>query len=106
MNNEPPLARFGVLADVQYADVDDLEQYGRVRYYRNSRSLLRSAVNDWKKQNTEFILDLGDLVDAVKSKSYHSDLELVLHEMSLLFDEKSTSQPHTWVIIFSNVNET
>ena len=76
-----PLVTFGILADVQYANVDDLEQYGRIRYYRNSLNLLRSAISDWKsfKRTTneiKFVLDLGDLVDAVKSKVYFDELNL------------------------------
>ena len=92
-----PLVRFGILADVQYANIDDLKQYGRIRYYRNSLNLLRSTIEHWKKLNNttnkiKFILDLGDLVDAVNSKSYFEDLELILSEMEFLFDTNKTEK--------------
>jgi len=58
---------FGIIADVQYADVDDGTDYAKTRnrYYRNSLNLLKNAVNDWKSstESIAFILQLGDLID-------------------------------------------
>ena len=67
--NDKPIVRFGIIADVQYANTDDLLRYGRMRYYRNSLNLLRNAIKDWKESEKteskiEFILEVGDLADS------------------------------------------
>jgi manganese-dependent ADP-ribose/CDP-alcohol diphosphatase len=101
-DEKEPLVTFGILADVQYANVDDLEQYGRIRYYRNSLNLLRSAISDWKSlkrtsNEIKFVLDLGDLVDAVKSKAYFDELNLILNEIDTLFDTNTLNNVlHVW----------
>jgi hypothetical protein len=100
--DENPLVTFGIFADVQYANVDDLEQYGRIRYYRNSLNLLKSAIKDWKQlkhtpNEIKFVLDLGDLVDAIKSKTYINDLEFILNEIDDLFDvDRLDNVLHVW----------
>ena len=38
---------FGVLTDVQYADIDDCLFESKNRYYRNSLILVSAAVADW-----------------------------------------------------------
>ena len=45
-----PVAIFGVITDIQYANVDDGISYDgkRVRYYRNSLNLVHEAVNNWQ----------------------------------------------------------
>lgn len=66
-SNNVPLISFGIIADVQYANIDDIFRYGRMRYHRNSLNQLRNAVNDWKVRKNEheikFVLQLGDLVE-------------------------------------------
>lgn len=58
------IACFGILADVQYADIDDVIKYGRHRYYRGSIKNLQNALEKWKtEQKFSFILQLGDLID-------------------------------------------
>ncbi|KAK7490862.1 hypothetical protein BaRGS_00017918 [Batillaria attramentaria] len=58
---------FGLIADVQYADIEDGMNYAqtRKRYYRASLDLLQRAVTDWKTShpNIAFVLQLGDLID-------------------------------------------
>ncbi|KAF4733826.1 hypothetical protein FOZ63_004210, partial [Perkinsus olseni] len=62
------LFRFGVIADVQYADVDDTFNYTRTkkRCYRRSAQVLRNAINWWNSLQCpplSFVVNLGDLVD-------------------------------------------
>ena len=95
--NDVPLVKFGILADIQYANVEDLEKYGRFRYYRNSLNLLRSAIKDWQQLKStsdeiNFILDLGDLVDSIQSGTYLEDMNLILNEIDLLFDNKKVDR--------------
>ncbi|MDR6785529.1 manganese-dependent ADP-ribose/CDP-alcohol diphosphatase [Pedobacter africanus] len=54
-----PIIRIGLIADIQYADV---ESRG-TRYYRNSLKKLRECVNDLNKQKVQFSLNLGDVID-------------------------------------------
>lgn len=86
--NKPSIV-FGVLADVQYADVDDVLQYGRMRFYRNSLKLLRKTLHNWKQYESEnntklkFILQLGDLIDGFRAKQINKTdecLNQVLNE--------------------------
>jgi manganese-dependent ADP-ribose/CDP-alcohol diphosphatase len=98
--DKKPIVSFGMVADVQYAsDVDDLEQYGRMRYYKNSLNLLKSAITDWKnfentKNEVKFLLDLGDIADSFKGNKYIEDLNKVLDEMETLFRPESIF--HVW----------
>ncbi|KAF4710744.1 hypothetical protein FOZ63_011194 [Perkinsus olseni] len=62
------LFRFGVIADVQYADVDDTSNYTRTkqRCYRRSAQVLRNAITWWNSLQcppVNFVVNLGDLVD-------------------------------------------
>lgn len=54
---------FGVIADVQYADQDDLGQ----RRYRASLGKLQACAADLKAQHLDFAIQLGDLVDGGRS---------------------------------------
>ena len=57
----------GIIADVQYADVDDGHNYSRTkgRYYRNSVNLLTEAIKCWNNMSAKpsFMFQLGDLID-------------------------------------------
>ena len=89
---EEPLCIFGVLADSQYADIDNCLVYGRTRYYRESLQLVQNAINDWKileaKTNTKlkFILQLGDIIEGFRShKEKREDhIKTVLNELTKL----------------------
>lgn len=82
-----PLFTFGVIADVQYADIDDGYNFQRTnrRYYRNSLELLRNALDSWSKAAVKpgFILQLGDLIDGKNEPLAASDraLQAVLEEL-------------------------
>lgn len=93
-----PLFTFGVIADIQYADIDDGYNYLRThrRYYRNSIELLRNALDNWSKAAVKpgFILQLGDLIDGYNKPLVASDraLETVLKELG----SGSADVHHVW----------
>ena len=66
-----PLLKFGVISDVQFADVDDgLNYHGtRRRRYRQSLETLSVAREAWEKEGVDFAVALGDLVDGKASRS-------------------------------------
>ena len=93
--SQRPLSTFGLLTDVQYANIDDGFNYDqtKVRYYRNSLMLTREAIRNWRKyeqetQNRiEFVLQLGDLIDG-KCKAMSDSLPALdkcLNELDSLF---------------------
>jgi manganese-dependent ADP-ribose/CDP-alcohol diphosphatase len=53
------LFSFGIIADVQYCNCDP----EGTRYYRNSTSKLREALNEFKSDSVQFVVNLGDLID-------------------------------------------
>ncbi|KAK8511667.1 hypothetical protein V6N13_029269 [Hibiscus sabdariffa] len=60
-----PIFSFGVIADVQYADVPDGHSFlGVPRYYRHSILVLQRAVQSWNNhKNLSFVINFGDIVD-------------------------------------------
>jgi len=64
-----PMISFGVIADCQFADADDLDMISsdqRHRHhsrYRTSIVRLRSAVETFNLHDLDFIVHLGDLID-------------------------------------------
>ncbi|KAK3132643.1 hypothetical protein QOZ80_6AG0525580 [Eleusine coracana subsp. coracana] len=68
-NKAAPFFSFGVIADVQYADIPDGRSfYGVPRYYRHSLAVLRRAVTSWNNTQTQpggvsFCINFGDIVD-------------------------------------------
>ncbi len=69
---QPPSCCFGIIADVQYANIMDGLNYSqtRVRYYRNSLRLLEEAVDIWKGYShpVSFVLQLGDVIDGYNKR--------------------------------------
>ncbi|XP_075949139.1 manganese-dependent ADP-ribose/CDP-alcohol diphosphatase isoform X2 [Anarhichas minor] len=96
--NETPLFTFGVIADIQYADIDDGYNYTRTRrrYYRSSLQLLRNAQKSWSESavKPEFILQLGDIIDGFNKGHDASDqaLDTVLRE----FSSSRVEVHHVW----------
>lgn len=84
---QAPLFSFGVIADVQYADIDDGHNFLRTRkrYYRSSRQLLRRALTSWTEAavKPDFVLQLGDIIDGFNRRDEASEqaLEVVLNEL-------------------------
>ncbi|KAK3006063.1 hypothetical protein RJ639_016295 [Escallonia herrerae] len=60
-----PLLSFGVISDVQYADIPDGRSFlGVPRYYRHSIFVLQRAVQYWhNQQKLKFVVNFGDIVD-------------------------------------------
>lgn len=95
---QTPLFTFGVIADIQYADIDDGYNYSRTRrrYYRSSLQLLRNAQESWSESavKPEFILQLGDIIDGFNKGHDASDraLDTVLTE----FSSNPVEVHHVW----------
>lgn len=92
VNDEKPIALFGIIADVQYADIEDQMVYGRQRYYRSSVDLVSKAVTAWKSLELiydtkfQFILQLGDICDIRGNKSeYDNNVLKILNVLNTLF---------------------
>jgi manganese-dependent ADP-ribose/CDP-alcohol diphosphatase len=54
-----PLFTFGMIADVQYADINTVGN----RYYRFSIEKLETAVSSFREDSVDFIVNLGDLIE-------------------------------------------
>ena len=60
----PPQLCFGMVADVQYADVADGSSFGGTpRYFRHSLAAAKQAVQCWVGSGVSFAVNIGDLVD-------------------------------------------
>jgi manganese-dependent ADP-ribose/CDP-alcohol diphosphatase len=70
--------RFGAIADVQYADIDDALSYSgdELRSYRRSLQGLEYAVEYWNTHTPDiaFIAQLGDLIDGQNAGTYGQGL--------------------------------
>ncbi|CAI7801426.1 unnamed protein product [Closterium sp. NIES-54] len=61
-----PLFSFGVITDVQYADINDGQSFlGIPRFYRHSLQVVKKAVEDWNQSTRPmaFAVHFGDIVD-------------------------------------------
>ena len=80
------LFSFGIIADVQYADIDDHYNFDktRIRYYRNAIIHLREAVDKWNESKVDFAIQLGDLIDGFskKYKKSEKDFENLKNELA------------------------
>lgn len=59
------MIRFGLLADVQYSEMDNGNTEGRVQRFREAPGKLRLAVADYALQDPplDFVLSVGDLIN-------------------------------------------
>ncbi|MBN2633553.1 MAG: metallophosphoesterase [Bacteroidales bacterium] len=57
--NQGPLFSFGVIADVQYCNCEP----AGIRFYRASKGRLREALEAFRADSVNFVLNLGDLID-------------------------------------------
>ncbi|MFA6562172.1 MAG: metallophosphoesterase [Verrucomicrobiia bacterium] len=67
-----PLFRFGIVADVQYADKPAVGK----RHYNESADKLRACVADFNRQELAFVANLGDSIDGDGEKSV-ADMALI-----------------------------
>ncbi len=91
---DKPVLRIGVIADIQYGDIDP----AGTRFYRNSLQKLEACVADLNSEQVDFSVNLGDLVDRNPG-----DLEAVLSRLEVL-DQKvyNTTGNHDYVGITDN----
>ncbi|KAK3439873.1 hypothetical protein EUGRSUZ_B00212 [Eucalyptus grandis] len=75
LQGKKPLFSFGVISDVQHADIPDGRSFlGVPRYYRNSITVLQRAVMQWNHHgNLKFAVNLGDIVDGFCPKDRSLD---------------------------------
>ncbi|XP_066120391.1 manganese-dependent ADP-ribose/CDP-alcohol diphosphatase isoform X1 [Saccopteryx bilineata] len=92
------LFSFGVIADIQYANLEDGYNYqgNRRRYYRHSLLHLQGAIEHWNKQSSppSCVLQLGDIIDGYNAqyKASERSLELVMNVFQML----KVPVHHTW----------
>lgn len=93
-----PLFTFGVIADVQYADLDDGYNFPRTRrrFYRSSLDLLGNALLSWSTAavRPSFILQLGDIIDGFNRPAGAS--ERALDAVLTRFGSGSAVTHHVW----------
>ena len=53
------LVSFGIVADLQYCDAPPFKN----RFFRNSTHKLKSAIAEFNKNDLDFVINLGDLID-------------------------------------------
>lgn len=101
------LAMFGLITDIQYADIKDGSSYDgiRLRLYRSSLERTKRAVAHWKQleeetgRKVQFMLQLGDIIDGncVPLGKSSEALDLVLNELVKLFPhEPHKKLLHLW----------
>mmetsp|Transcript_24525 Transcript_24525/g.43521 ORF Transcript_24525/g.43521 Transcript_24525/m.43521 type:complete len:462 (-) Transcript_24525:59-1444(-) len=85
----PPLFRFGVIADVQYADINNGTSFGggEYRYYRGTANNLQAAVSWWNKEcpDIRFVAQLGDLIDGQNAGKYGEGLNFTVPQSETAF---------------------
>ncbi|XP_042013382.1 manganese-dependent ADP-ribose/CDP-alcohol diphosphatase-like [Salvia splendens] len=75
-----PLVSFGVISDVQYADIPDGRSFlGVPRYYQHSLLVLQRAVRSWNEKKVKFVINFGDIIDGFcpKEKSLSATKKVV-----------------------------
>lgn len=91
-----PHFKFGLIADVQYADSENGFNFSRTseRFYRKSLMLLKEAVQHWKQAKVDCVLQLGDIIDGKCRPEKQSEkcLQRVLNE----FNELQGDVYHVW----------
>ncbi|XP_077183711.1 manganese-dependent ADP-ribose/CDP-alcohol diphosphatase isoform X2 [Paroedura picta] len=92
------LFSFGVIADIQYADLEDGYDFlaTRKRYYRHSLHHLHSAIEDWNGEEIppEFVLQLGDIIDGFNAQNKVS--EEALFRVMKTFKKLKAPVHHIW----------
>lgn len=92
------LFSFGVIADIQYADLEDGYNFqgNRRRYYRHSLLHLQGAIEHWNKESSRprCVLQLGDIIDGYNAqyKASEKSLERIMNTFQML----KVPVHHTW----------
>jgi manganese-dependent ADP-ribose/CDP-alcohol diphosphatase len=81
-----PLFRFGLISDVQYADLPDGTSFhGTPRFYRHALVSLKRAVTGMQREHVACCLHMGDIVDY--HNSVHGASEAALEAVLTAFDD-------------------
>lgn len=92
------LFSFGIIADIQYADLEDGYDFlgYRRRYYKHSICHLQSAIEHWngKEAQLEFVLQLGDIIDGFNAQ--HKMSEIALDRIMTEFKKLRVPVHHVW----------
>lgn len=92
IDSDTPLFSFGVVADIQYCDIDDAYNFNKteLRHYRGTLDVLRRAVKTWNAtEGLSFVANLGDIIDGqteFKGLGSEKGLSKVLNVFSSLRD--------------------
>ncbi|MDR3233353.1 MAG: metallophosphoesterase, partial [Planctomycetaceae bacterium] len=82
---ETSILRIGLLTDIHYAD----KEMKINRYYRESPAKLAVAADEFAKQRLDFVVELGDLIDSVRSvESDQKNLRLIDTELRKISDKR------------------
>ncbi len=75
--------RIGLIADVQFADIDDAWDFHRSfkRQYRATKRALHNAVSTWRNANIDLVVDLGDAIDGCKNSTKSMGINALLQIM-------------------------
>ena len=95
-----PILSFGVIADVQYADVEDGYNFAMTsrRYYRTALEMLQKAMDSWnhnKVKKPSFLLQLGDVIDG-KCKRFGNIQDRCLNTVLEKFSKFTGQVYHIW----------
>ena len=77
--------RIGIIADVQYADIDDVWNFMKThkRKYRGTLTALRNAIDWWHaEQDIDLIADLGDAIDGFRNENREMGMHALMHVMN------------------------
>lgn len=85
----------GIVADLQYANIDDGFNWdgSKKRYYRTGLSLVRKAMKDWKQNGVKFVLQLGDIIDGFCRRTETPDAAL-----NRIVDAIERETPEKWPV--------
>ena len=101
-NIEYPLFSVGVIADPQYANMDERYDHTktRIRFYRNSLNITKNAINIWNNMEESnrlqpkpcMIICLGDIIDGCNNKCNKS--ESAMKDIFSIFNQFNISKEY------------
>lgn len=90
------LFSFGIVADIQYADIEDGYDFlgFNRRYYKHSLCCLQKAIEDWNRTGVQFVIQLGDIIDGFNAQ--HKTSEKALQQVMKEFKKLNAPIHHIW----------
>ena len=80
MSTDSPLFTFGLISDIQYADIEPASNFSQTehRQYRESITYAERVIKVWKELDhpLKFVGQLGDLIDGQNAGEYGQGLHL------------------------------